>query len=45
MLVGYLRTLSIYRSWPNYLLARTQELGIGHDATVVAFERISGGSR
>ena len=39
MLVGYLRTLSLYRSWPNYMLARSQELGTGNDAAVLAFER------
>jgi hypothetical protein len=45
MLVGYLRTLVLYRGWPYYLLARSQELGAGDDSSVVAFERKSRFSR
>ena len=45
MLTGYLRTLSLYRSWPYYMLARSQELGRGDDGAVLAFQRTFPGSR
>jgi hypothetical protein len=38
ILVGYLRTLSLYRSWPNYMLARRQESGLGNGGGVRELE-------